>query len=37
MASGLAGLLWREAMPADEESAPSSGFRSSALSTGKAE
>lgn len=37
MASGLAGLLWREAMTADEGSAPSIGFRSSAFSTGKPE
>lgn len=37
MAVGLAGLLWREAMPADEGLAPSKGSRSSAFSTGNAE
>lgn len=34
MAVGLAGLLWREAMPADGGLGPSSGSRSSAFSTG---
>lgn len=37
MAVGLAGLLWREAMPADGGFGPSSGSRSSAFSTGKPE
>lgn len=37
IAVGLAGLLWREAVPADGGFGPSSGSRSSAFSTGKPE
>lgn len=37
MAVGLAGLLWRGAMPADGGFGPSSGSSSSGLSTGNPE
>lgn len=37
IAVGLAGLLWRVAMPADGGFGPSSGSKSSAFSTGNPE